>query len=226
MYLIAISNRATQKNLIPVRKRHNMTYDNGMTISELISWGIIKLENKRRTKAEEERLAYVKRTLANEKDDGRIGKVFEALFVADRSTKKTCSKQGKIDNYFYLDGKRYPVEYKINGGRIGGLYKHIKPETQFIVYAMEFTTRVTTKRDGTKSGGELRVVKPVIMKVSDFLTVIETLNAWKVLTDKSGKERAVQGDSTKLWKTLNLYPIQFNPNNHYTSEDFEDLELF
>jgi hypothetical protein len=201
-------------------------YANGMTVMEIIAWEMARLENKKRTKAEEERLAYAKKTLANEKDDGRIGKVFEALFVGEKSRKKRCSKQGKVDNYFYLDGKRYPVEYKINGGRIESLYKHTKPEKAFIVYGMEFTTKVTKKKDGSLSGGELRVVTPVIMTVKDFLTVIETLNAWKVLTDKSGKERAVQGDSTKLWKVLNEYPIPFNPENHYSSADFEDIELF
>lgn len=204
-----------------------MKYTNGMTVTELIEWKINELESKAKlTKAETERLAKAKYTYANEKDDGRIGKCFELLFVSDKSTKKAVSKQGKIDNYFYLDGRRYPVEYKINGGRIGSLYKHIKPETQYIVYAMEYTTRVTTKKDGSKSGGELRTVNPVILKVSDFLNVIETLNAWKMLTKEGVKEKAVQGDSKKLWKTLNIYPIAFNPNNHYTSEDFEDLELF
>ena len=204
-----------------------MKYENGMTVTELIEWKMNELESKAKlTKAEAERLAKAKYTYANLKDDGRIGKCFELLFVSDKSTKKAVSKQGKVDNYFYLDGKRYPVEYKINGGRIESLFKHIKPDTKYIVYAMEYTTKVTTKKDGSKSGGELRTVNPVILKVSDFLKVIETLNAWKVLTKEGIKERAVQGDSKKLWKVLNLYPITFNPNNHYTSEDFEDIELF
>ena len=227
MYYDVNSKEQTKQKFKPCGKCDNMKYENGMTVTELIEWKINELESKAKlTKAEAERLSKAKYTYANLKDDGRIGKCFELLFVSDKSTKKAVSAQGKVDNYFYLDGKRYPVEYKINGGRIESLFKHIKPDTKYIVYAMEYTTKVTTKKDGSKSGGELRTVNPVILKVSDFLKVIETLNAWKVLTKEGIKERAVQGDSKKLWKVLNLYPITFNPNNHYTSEDFEDIELF
>lgn len=166
--------------------------------------------------------------LSNEKDSGRWGKAFEVLNVSDTAHKVNVSAQGKIDGYFYLDGKRKPVEYKINGGRIGSLYRLTKPENAYIVYSMDFETRQTYRKDGTPRDTKHYIVAPVILKVSDFLAILEHCNATKVIghQGKGDDEIAVQGDSAKLAKCLADYPITFDPNYRYTSEDFEDLALW
>ena len=161
-------------------------------------------------------------------DDGIWGKLEELLNVADTSHKTAVSTQGKVDNYFYYEGGRKAVEYKTNGGRIGALYRMTKPENAFIVYSMDFETRQTYRKDGTPRPTKHYVVAPVILKVSDFLAILEHCNATKVIghQGKGDDEIAVQGDSAKLAKCLADYPITFDPNYHYTAEDFEDLELF
>lgn len=189
---------------------------------------LLKVMSGKASKAEIARFENVTAVLSNSNDDGRIGKAFEMLNVADTSRKAYVAAQGKIDGYFYLDGKRKPVEYKTNGGRIGSLYKMTKPESAYIIYSMDFETRQTYRKDGTPRPTKHYTVAPVILKVSDFLAILEHCGATKVIEHKGkgDKEIAVQGDSAKLAKCLADYPITFDPNTKYTTEDFEDLELW
>ena len=180
------------------------------------------------TPTELNRYIVVTFILSNEKDSGRWGKAFEILNVSDTAHKVNVSAQGKVDGYFYIDGTRKPVEYKTNGGRIGSLYNLRKPENAYIIYSMDFETRQTYRKDGTPRPTKHYIVAPVILKVSDFLAILEHCNATKVIghQGKDDFEIAIQGDSAKLAKCLADYPITFDPNYRYTSEDFEDLELF
>lgn len=180
------------------------------------------------TTAEKNRLTNALRILNNEADDGRWGKAYEVLYVSLTSRKSYVAKQGKVDGYFYLDGKRHRIEYKTNGGRIGSLYRMTKPESAYICYSMDFETRQTYRKDGTPRDTKHYTVAPVVLKVSDFLSILEHCNATKVIghADKGDDEIAIQGDSAKLAKCLADYPITFDPNYRYTAEDFEDIELF
>ena len=200
-----------------------------ITIEDLIWYHIDKIESKSKpSKTELERVAKAKSYLANKADCGRIGKAFETMFVSEKSRKKACSAQGKIDNYFYLDGKRYPVEYKINGGRIESLYGEAHPDKKYIVYALDYTVPLRERKDGSIAGGEHRVINPIIMTIKDFLEVIETLHAYKFPEHKGkgDREKAVSASSKKMYDVLKEYCVPFHPDNHYVSEDFEDLELF
>ena len=182
------------------------------------------------TAKEWERVRYAQalRILNNETDSGKWGKLFELLNVSMTARKSYVAKQGKTDGYFYFNGERKPVEYKTNGGRVANLYRMTKPENAFIVYSMDFTTRQTYKKDGTPRETKHYTVAPIILKVSDFLAILEHCNATKVIghADKGDDEIAIQGDSVKLAKCLSLYPIEFNPDIEYMPEDFEDLELW
>lgn len=187
-----------------------------------------KVDNKTATPTEARRFNRVMSILANENDDGRFGKAFEVLNVSATSRKVNVAAQGKIDGYFYYNNKRVAVEYKTNGGRVGNLYKLTRPENAFIVYSMDFETRQTYKKDGTPRPTKHYQVAPVILKVSDFLAILEHCNATKVIghAGKGDDEVAIQGDSAKLAKCLADYPITYDPDYHYTTEDFEDLDLF
>lgn len=200
-----------------------------ITIQGLIEYHINEIMSKPKpTKTEKARVAKALSYLSNPNDDGRFGKALESLFVSKTSRKTGCAAQGKIDNYFWLDGKRYPIEYKTNGGRIGHLYTYRKPEKQFIMYALTYTVPERKRKDGSIAGGELRVVNPIIMTVKDFLTVIDTLHAYKFPehADKGDKEKAIAVSSKKMYNVLKEYCIPFHPDTRYTSEDFEDIELF
>lgn len=177
---------------------------------------------------EKVRFAQALRILNNEKDSGRWGKAFELLNVSMTARKSYVAKQGKTDGYFFYNGERKPVEYKTNGGRIGSLYRMNKPENAFIIYSMDFETRQTYRKDGTPRDTKHYTVAPVILKVSDFIKILEHCNAVKVIghAGKGDDEIAIQGDSVKLAKCLSLYPIEFNPDIEYMPEDFEELELW
>lgn len=187
-----------------------------------------KVKNGTATDTEYKRFIAACGYLSNDEDDGRYGKAFEVLIVSDTARKKAVAPQGKIDGYFNYEGKRKAVEYKTNGGRISTLYKLTKPENAFIIYSMDFETRQTYRKDGTPRPTKHYQVAPVILKVSDFLKILEHCNATKVIghEGKNDYEVAVQGDSAKLAKCLANYPIIFDPNAEYTADDFEDLVLF
>lgn len=177
---------------------------------------------------EKVRLAQALRILNNEADSGRWGKAFELLNVSMTARKSYVAKQGKVDGYFFYNGERKPVEYKTNGGRVANLYRMTKPENAFVIYSMDFETRQTYRKDGTPRDTKHYTVAPIILKVSDFLKILEHCNAVKVIghQGKGDDEIAIQGDSVKLAKCLSLYPIEFNPDIEYMPEDFEDLELW
>lgn len=187
-----------------------------------------KISNGTATLIETRRFNNAMSILSNENDSGRWGKAFEMLNVSATARKVYVAAQGKTDGYFYYNDKRVAVEYKTNGGRIGNLYKLSKPENAFIIYSMDFETRQTFRKDGTPRPTKHYQVAPVILKVSDFLAILEHCNATKVIghQGKGDDEVAIQGDSAKLAKCLAEYPITFNPDYHYTTEDFEDLELW
>lgn len=200
-----------------------------ITIHGLIEYHINEIMSKPNpSKTEKARVEKALSYLSNPNDDGRFGKALEALFVSKSSRKKACAAQGKIDNYFWLDGKRYPIEYKTNGGRIGHLYTYRKPEKQYIMYALTYTVPERKRKDSSIAGGELRVVNPIVMTVKDFLEVIEKCHAYKFPEhkDKNDREKGIAVSSKKMYDVLKEYCIPFHPDTRYTSEDFEDIELF
>lgn len=187
-----------------------------------------KVESGNATKAEVIRLRNVERILSNDTDSGRWGKAFELMCVKATSRKCFVADPKHRDGYATINGKRVWCEYKTNGGRIGALLRLRKPENAYIIYAMDFETRQTYRKDGTPRPTKHYVVAPIILKVSDFLAILEHCNATKTIghKDKGDYEPAIQGDSAKLAKCLADYPITFDPDLEYTSDDFEDLELW
>lgn len=185
-----------------------------------------KMENNP-SKQDLARIAKAMEILENMEDDGRYGKAFELLAATSKSTKKTVARQGKVDIYFQFEGGRKPAEVKTNGGRIGNLYHLRKPENAYIIYQMAFTTRTYVKKDGTLGGGKNCQTEPLIFKVSDFLQLLTECKATKVIGHKgqNDSEIAIQGDSMKLYKRLLDYPIVYSPENNYTADDFDGLEI-
>lgn len=196
-------------------------------MEKLVRAMIAKILAKNPSKRDMARIAKALEILENMEDDGRCGKAFEILSVSSNSTKKTVAKQGKVDVYFNMNSKRCPAEVKTNGGRIGNLYHLRKPENAYIIYQMAFTTRTYIKKDGTLGGGKNCQTEPLIFKVSDFLQLLEDCKATKIIghAGQNDSEIAIQGDSMKLYKRLLDYPIIFDPDSHYTDDDFDGLEI-
>lgn len=153
-------------------------------------------------------------------DSGLAGKVAEILNHDSDSTIIRVQKQGATDVYIIVDGKRTKCEYKTNGGRIESLYRLRKPESSYIVYELDFTPADRTRKDGSIVKGQRRYVKK-LMRVSDFLSIIEDTKAVKVTSHKgqNDAERAVQCSSKKLYEALvNGNFVDYDRNKTYLSD--------
>ena len=156
-------------------------------------------------------------------DCGLYGKVDELLNHDSFSTcfKPRSNKYHDIDPW--INGERVKAENKTNGGRIEKLYRMKDKHNRFIVYTIDYIVPIRFKKDGSPSGGEYRHVSK-IMRVDTFLNLIESVNAIKVIKhngyDVNDAERAVQGDSKKLYKALkNGGYTDFNPNRNYLDNE-------
>jgi len=153
-------------------------------------------------------------------DSGLFGKIAELLSHDSDSTITRVQKQGATDLYVIIDGKRTKCEYKTNGGRIESLYRVRKPEASYIVYELDFTPAPRKLKDGTIVHGERRYAKK-LMKVSDFLGIIEDTKAVKIASHKGqgDAERAVQCSSKKLYQALiNGNFTDYDRNKTYLSD--------
>ena len=153
-------------------------------------------------------------------DSGLAGKVAEILSHDSDSTITRVQKQGATDVYIIMDGTRTKCEYKTNGGRIESLYRLRKPESSYIVYELDFTPADRTRKDGSIVKGQRRYVKK-LMRVSDFLSIIEDTKAVKITSHKgqNDAERAVQCSSKKLYEALiNGNFVDYDRNKTYLSD--------
>lgn len=177
---------------------------------------------------EEIRKAEIERILnMSSLDDGKFGKVFELEVVRTLSHKTAVSKQGEVDYFMNIEGKRVAVEVKTNGGRVESLYKLNARQraTTLVIYTLRHTVPTRTRKDGSLAGGEVRVIEPIICTAEYFLNALESVNAIKVIGhDESDRERAIQKDSKKLYNLLKEYPIPYSKELKYTWDDFEGLE--
>ena len=153
-------------------------------------------------------------------DNGLAGKVAEILSHDSESTITRVQKQGATDLYVIIDGKRTKCEYKTNGGRIESLYRIHKPESRYIVYELDFTPADRTLKDGTIVKGIRRYAKK-LMKVSDFLAMLEATNSVKSTSHKGKNdvERAVQCNKKALYEALiNGGYTDYDRNKTYLSD--------
>lgn len=136
-------------------------------------------------------------------DSGIAGKVKEILKRDSLSRINRVQAQGKNDAYISIEGRRYPLEVKTNGGRIESLYKSKAPDTHFIVYELDVMIKAgKPRKDGTCKPAEHRKACKV-MTVRQFIELIEATKACKVIGhNASDQELAVQADSKKLYQAL------------------------
>lgn len=155
-------------------------------------------------------------------DSGIAGKVKECLKRDSRSRINRVQAQGKNDAYISIEGRRYPLEVKTNGGRIQALYNTKAPETHFIVYELDYTVKAgKPRKDGTCKPAEHRQACKV-MTVKAFLELIEETGASKVIGhNASDREIAVQADSKKLYQALITGGYKdYNREDNFTWADF------
>lgn len=149
-------------------------------------------------------------------DSGAFGKKRELEHTRENSLKNKVSRAGMPDNYFKFNGKAKPYECKTNGGRVGAVIASLEHGNDgFIVYEMNVCNSTT--------GGKPRIITPVIMHYSQFIELLKDTGALR-LNSRDG-EPCIQVSSKKLYERLLDYPIIFDENDEYTSDDFEGLEI-
>ncbi len=156
-------------------------------------------------------------------DCGLAGKVAELLSHDSYSTITRVQKQGANDLYIIIDGKRIKCEYKTNGGRIESLYKIKNPYTSYVVYELDFTPPVRTKKDGSIVISERRYVKK-LLTVASLLNIIESTKAVKITKHKNLNdcERAIQCSSKKLYEALlNGGFVDYDRNKTYLARNIK-----
>lgn len=153
-------------------------------------------------------------------DSGIAGKVKELLRRDSLSRLTRVQAQGKNDAYIVIDGKRYPLEVKTNGGRIQALYKVKNPDTKFVLYELDTIIKAgKPRKDGTCKPEEHRQACKV-MTVRAFLEMIEETKAWKIIGhNEADQEIAVQSDSKKLYQALAKF-TDYDRAKTYTWADF------
>lgn len=155
-------------------------------------------------------------------DSGIAGKVKELLKRDSLSRLNRVQAQGKNDAYIAIEGRRYPLEVKTNGGRIQALYKVKAPDTSFIVYELDIVIKAgKPRKDGTCKPEEHRQACKV-MTVRQFLELIENTKACKIIGhNASDQEIAVQADSKKLYQALIAGGYRdYNREDTFTWADF------
>lgn len=153
-------------------------------------------------------------------DSGIAGKVKELLRRDSVSRINRVQAQGRNDAYITIEGRRYPLEVKTNGGRIQALYSVKNPDTRFVLYELDYTIKAgKPRKDGTCKPAERRQACKV-MTVRAFLEMIEETKACKVIGHtEADREVAVQPDSKKLWKALQGF-TDYDRGKTFTWADF------
>ena len=109
----------------------------------------------------------IRKHYTNKEDCGGIGKAFEIACYSKFSNRANYQKQGKNDMYLTIDGKRYSVEVKTNGGRLDDC------NTDLVVYAMDICN-TTTK-------GARRLTQVQIVSTKRFFDAVDGCKARKVV---------------------------------------------
>ena len=189
-----------------------MTYIQRMTAELIEDYEVTtKYDEKRKTYAVEKLNRDIELLDSGEPtDDGLYGKVFELFSHTPTSTIVTFRRQGVNDCYIVVDGKRKKAEVNTNCGSIGNLYLMNKKEreTKYIIYTI---CRIKPagkhiRKDGTIAPAEEWYLPPIVMKISDFLSIVEQYNAIRMIEHsdyvESDLEPSLKADKAKFYNAL------------------------
>lgn len=137
-------------------------------------------------------------------DSGAFGKALELELTPSYSHKTSVAGHNTADNYFYMDGKRVPVEIKSNGGRVGQLLKIENWGNSYVVYRLHMCNSTT--------GGKLIDIPARIMTVSRFLEILQTAGA--IRKNSRDGEPCIQPSKRGLWQLLESETL-YDPNRKY-----------
>lgn len=159
-------------------------------------------------------------------DSGLYGKVFELLMRKPNSTVTWVQGQNKSDYITHINGTTTHCEVKTNCGRIGDFYKTDKSSSKYVIYSMCMEKVAKHERkDGTRDIKRWHI-EPIIMRMSDFLNILETTKAvkyiWHDNSIKSDKEEAIKQWYTPFYEALIAFnATPYNRLGNYKASDIK-----
>ena len=159
-------------------------------------------------------------------DSGLYGKVFELLMRKPNSVVTWVQGQNKSDYITHINGTTTHCEVKTNCGRIGDFYKTDKSNSKYVIYSMCMEKVAKHERkDGTRDIKRWHI-EPIIMRMSDFLNILETTKAvkyiWHDNTIKSDKEEAIKQWYTPFYDALIAFnATPYNRLGNYKASDIK-----
>lgn len=168
-----------------------------------------------------------KRTMCGlNSNSGLYGQVFELLMRKPTSTVTWVQSSNKSDYITRINGTTTHVEVKTNFGRVGEYFKSECNSTKYIIYAMCCEKVAKHERkDGTKDIKRWRI-EPIIMRMCDFLEILESTNATKYIEHKnlvtSDKELAIKQWYNPFYEALKAYDATpYNRLGNYKASDIK-----
>ena len=159
-------------------------------------------------------------------DSGLYGKVFELLMRKPNSTVTWVQGQNKSDYITHINGTTTHCEVKTNCGRIGDFYKTDKSNSKYVIYSMCMEKVAKHERkDGTRDIKRWHI-EPIIMRMSDFLNILETTKAvkyiWHDNSIKSDREEAIKQWYTPFYEALKAFDATpYNRLGNYKASDIK-----
>lgn len=159
-------------------------------------------------------------------DSGLYGKVFELLMRKPNSTVTWVQGQNKSDYITHINGTTTHCEVKTNCGRIGDFYKSDKSNSKYVIYSMCMEKVAKHERkDGTRDIKRW-YIEPIIMRMNDFLNILETTKAvkyiWHDNTIKSDREEAIKQWYTPFYEALIAFnATPYNRLGNYKASDIK-----
>lgn len=159
-------------------------------------------------------------------DSGLYGKVFELLMRKPNSKVTWVQGQNKSDYITHINGTTTHCEVKTNFGRVGDFYKSNNSRSKYVIYAMCCEKVAKHERkDGTKDVKRWHI-EPIIMRMSDFMRILEETNAIKFIEHKnsikSDREEAIKQWYTPFYEALKAYnATPYNRLGNYKASDIK-----
>lgn len=159
-------------------------------------------------------------------DSGLYGKVFELLMRKPNSKVTWVQGQNKSDYITHINGTTTHCEVKTNFGRVGDFYKSNNSRSKYVIYAMCCEKIGKHERkDGTKDVKRWHI-EPIIMRMFDFMRILEETNAIKFIEHKnsikSDREEAIKQWYTPFYEALKAYnATPYNRLGNYKASDIK-----
>ena len=188
------------------------------------------------TKYDYERLAlaihfyemHIEKTRNNDNtnNDGLLGVIVELFSQHPFSSRTHVMREGVVDSSISIDGKRYPLEIKTNGGEMCGIFERIEKSNKLGNGAYKRNTyiryylNIDIKPSKYNKDGIRRL--DVVMRLTDFLDLLERADAIETRATRNIKKTSKRLYNALIDAVNDNIAIPFDRRMMYVSEDFTE----